>query len=423
MKPSERIKSALLDPALDAGDLARLEQVTRIWQFAADAEKSEVDTENTGRLGKSENVRFWLPVLGSLVSTFALVGTLIFQIHQLTVNSRLQREANEGTELRDVLQTAAFPPELSAMASETRLKSMLSLPDYPQRSRDLAVLFLSATPEPVLFSFLFKEVVRTTDKDNLPDLVRLSYLLDTAYFRTSDRLKLLKTVPPPGPGSPHGSTQSGTLSFSPPFPSQGHRNAGISMLEMSPDQLQKTLDSLTTEMTEVGSAIADFLRKSPQDDLDLSSVAFYSDDLSGLDFGAANLTNADIEFSNLKGVDLQRVTAFEGSNWASEAWWRAAKINPALLDYLIANYGYAVDGTYYQDSTSPTEYVKEVSRLGGKLPSPFPAPSSAPSPAATSSRNPHADENFGEGLDKPITNRQARTWRSKVCRVQLAVLR
>jgi hypothetical protein len=388
MKPSERIKSTLLDPALDGADLARLEQITKIWQFAADAEKSEVEADNTGRLSRSENIRFWLPLLGTLVSTFALVGTLIFQIHQLTVNSRLQREANEGIELRDVLQTAAFPPELSAMASETRLKSMLSLPDYPQRSRDLAVLFLSATSEPVLFSFLFKEVVKTTDKDNLPDLVRLSYLLDTEYYRTNDRLNVLKNAPPPMPGSRSGATQSGTPSFAPPFPSQSRRNAGLSLLEMSPEQLQKILDSLSTEISEVGSAIVDFLRRSPQDNLDLSNVAFYSNDLSGLDLGAANLTNADIEFSNLRDVDLHRVTVFDGSKWDYVAWWRAAKINPALLDYLIANYGYSSGGTYYQDSTNPTEYAKEVSRLGGKLPSPSPAPSSTPSPAATSSGNP-----------------------------------
>jgi hypothetical protein len=399
MKPSERIKSTLLEHALDAGDLTRLEQITKIWQFAADAEKSEVEADNTGRLSRSENIRFWLPLLGTLVSTFALVGTLIFQIHQLTVNSRLQREANEGIELRDVLQTAAFPPELSAMASETRLKSMLSLPDYPQRSRDLAVLFLSATSEPVLFSFLFKEVVKTTDKDNLPDLVRLSYLLNTEYYRTNDRLNVLKSAPPPTPGSRSGATQSGSPPFAPPFPSQSRRNAGLSLLEMSPEQLQKILDSLSTEISEVGSAIVDFLRKSRQDNLDLSNVAFYSNDLSGLDLGAANLTNADIEYSDLKGVDLQHVTAFDGSKWDYVAWWRAAKINPALLDYLIANYGYVVGGTYYQDSTSPTEYVKEVSCLGGKLPSPSPAPSSKPSPATTSSLYPHANGDYAEVLD------------------------
>src|SRR6266851_4677734 len=84
--------------AMQKGDVSELEQLTRVWHSAAEADKFELDVENNRRLSRSESVRFWIPIIAPLVSAAALAITLIVQMYQIRKNIQLQTQAEEGTE-------------------------------------------------------------------------------------------------------------------------------------------------------------------------------------------------------------------------------------------------------------------------------------------------------------------------------------
>ncbi len=55
-------------------------------------------------------MRFWTPIVASLISAIALVATLGVQAYTSNKNDKLQREANEETEWREMLTTVRDLP-------------------------------------------------------------------------------------------------------------------------------------------------------------------------------------------------------------------------------------------------------------------------------------------------------------------------
>src|SRR5205823_11257884 len=79
-------------------------ELASTWKAVAEAEKVETEIANAGKAARFEKLKFWIPIIVSLVSTGALVATVIFQVFQFRENTRLNREAAEDTQWREALK-------------------------------------------------------------------------------------------------------------------------------------------------------------------------------------------------------------------------------------------------------------------------------------------------------------------------------
>src|SRR5262249_52544490 len=364
---------AKLEASIAGGDLTQVEKLTAALQSIAEAEKLRLEGQNLQRGARSENLRFWIPVIAPTIGAFALVATLLFQIHQLNVNSDLQRAAEEGTELRDVIKSASLPYELAPIATTTRLRSFL-LPSSPhsQEARNLAVVLLAATPEPAAFDFLLDGVIETTDRrtlDNFRDLVRLSGLLWEQWQWLDEHLTDLKKGTPRPSGPPPRSFQSPETALGPPspqfpFPAFDPRRRAEGPDMNDPQQVEKLRDRVGDEIQQVGAAMVQILQHSPiARQVNMTDANFSYNDLKGLDLLRANLTRTSFWNSSVKDVDFGEVRDFDESQWTGTEWWQARKISPGLMAYLTKNYAFDSKTKYFGDPTDAGTYAKEVTRL------------------------------------------------------------
>jgi hypothetical protein len=77
----------LTDPNLSLEELTRLEKVSSIRRAEHESKKLEAEEQKLRdesnrlkRTGRSESVRFWVPVLAPSLGSLALVLTLLFQL-------------------------------------------------------------------------------------------------------------------------------------------------------------------------------------------------------------------------------------------------------------------------------------------------------------------------------------------------------
>jgi hypothetical protein len=375
----ERLRELLegkLEAAIQVGGLPDVDKLAAALQATAETEKAYLEVEKFRLGARSENLRFWIPVIAPTIGAFALVATLVFQIHQLNVNSELQRAAEQGTELRDVIKAASLPKEMTPLATNTRLRSFLSASSpHQQEARDLAVVLLATSPDPAAFDFLLDGLVETTDHlklTNLRDLIRLSGVLREQWENLNDYLADLKAQAPPESlaGGPPMSPGPATMFRGPQGPFPPTRPFPVPMSPvfagMTPAQTQKLLDRFADEIQQVGDTVADLLRNSPESkNADLTTASFSYDDLADLNLTNANLTKTYIQNSLVKDSNFGKVEKFADSDWTGTAWWRAKRMSPQLLAYLKQNYVYDSKSTYYQDSTDASTYTAELTRLGG----------------------------------------------------------
>lgn len=360
------------DYARDPWDVSSLEKATEIWRSSAEAQKLELESSNLRRAGRSESVRFWVPVVASLVSSAALVGTLIFQISQFKQNVRLQTEATEDTQYREMLKEIENPQIIHGAVGIPLLITFLESPRYSGQARQVAINVLQGVSIYDSFRSLFDPIARKTDWSNYRDVVRLDALLYEEWSSWDNDLQRMKKneeamqtnsrppVPQKGGGPP------------PPAPPTLPGGPGRPPLSLS--QVSDITDQKGRAITYCEDFLLSFLKKDRPHGLvlDLSGalpVYLGGKNLNGFNLKGATLTGAIFDDSKVDGADLSGVSQYDDSSWSGVAWWRAAAISPPLTDYLKKTFPYSSDAKYDPPATLD-DYQKQVSILEAKAANP-----------------------------------------------------
>lgn len=359
--------------AAKSGDSQKLNAAGAAWLSAAQAEKVELETT---RLRRSRgDVPSWVPVLTTLVSTAALVATLVFQIITAHENAIEQRNAEEDSDYRAALTAIGErDPIKGAVQGIPLIKAFLTSPRLGDQAREVAAGYVPGLVSVSLFRSLFDPLVRTTTWDNFHDLVEIDGNLNQAWHFYDDKIaeaekEQTQAEAPPQPqvGAPQntGATPATMPFFPPSFRARG------AVIE-TPDgpiplgDAKGIRDQVDSEVGLAEDALISFLRRSDEPehhDADLSDAYFGYRDLSSLDLSRSNLTSASFFQDNVAGTDFSGVSSFDGSRWDDVGWWRASSISADLLKYLKQYYPYD-SKTHYAEIETKTEYANDLKRLG-----------------------------------------------------------
>lgn len=355
----------LWDQAKLALDLPKLEKATAIWHSAAEAEKLELESSNLRRTTRSESARFWIPVVATIISSTALVGTLIFQIGQFKENTRLQTEAAEESQYRQALTSIQNPEGIHGAVAIPLLATFFDSSRYGKQSREVALNITKGIVDYDSFRSLFEPIARKTEWSNYQDVVRVEAILYDRWQGWRDALdtlkKLQKTTPKKGSPSVLPEVGMADLAKEPTLMRGPGPPLSLSEAQHYKEQTEK-------ELLRCEDVLVQLLKRTqrPQDlVIDLSgpsAVYLGGKDLSRLNLRGAVLTEVVFSTSKLDGADLWKVSEFDQSEWEDVAWWRVARLSRPLLEYLKKEFPYSQKGKYDKPATQD-EYEKELARL------------------------------------------------------------
>src|SRR6266436_661527 len=186
-KLKERFAKALEEP----GSLT-IEQLASTWKAVAEAEKVEMETANTSKIARFEKLKFWVPIVVSLVGTGALVFTLIFQVFQFRENARLSKETAEDTQWREMLNRAKVTDGPEGVFAVTLLKSFFDSDRYGSQAREIATAILGHMGDESVFDMLFPDLIARTRWWNLKDVSIISKQLQEGFSLTGGQLQPLE---------------------------------------------------------------------------------------------------------------------------------------------------------------------------------------------------------------------------------------
>jgi hypothetical protein len=341
---------------LSPEDLNQLEKASAVAQSSAqidklhaEAQKLEVEKANLLRGVRSEHIRFWIPIIAPFISAIAVIATLLFQMHQFNENSRLTRQTDEGVQFRAAIQSAHLPAGLDAYASQAILTSFLNSETYGAQARAVAISMMAGIGSREGFRNLFYSVFPTITYSNVPELARLSRMVN----------ELLSVVVTDKKRAEEGLANAKKSTSLP-----GASVLAVRSAQEQVDHLQSTTEAMQDQAAMIAKSIATALRQKPSDiQADLSDILFWNADLSGISFGKASLKRADVQNCDVTNADLSEVSDFADSTWSYTAWWRAAKLNPALAQYLKANFPFAASTNYFGQAATQAEYDQALIRF------------------------------------------------------------
>ena len=328
---SEKFEKFFSDPNLKPTDLASA------WKDIVDAEKARLEVMNAVQISHLEKLKFWVPIIVSLVGTVALVSTLIFQVIQFNQNTVIARDSSEDTQWRETLNRVEATNGPEAMLSFILLKSFFGSERYGGQAREIGVEMLGGVMYSDTFEMLFRDLMERTTWNNLSDIVKISKRLNEDFYMADADLEEFE--------------QKGDLIKS--KRAAQARSAFLAQLEF------------------VSHSMADFLRKygrPKQRPLRLNSFVFLDTDLSAVDLSNAQIQYAEFDDCDVSDVDLGEITVFGRSLWPGTPWWEAKRISPELLTYLITNWSYETNSAYLNGSwtNSIEQFETALKRLQGQ---------------------------------------------------------
>ncbi len=332
-------------------------ELASTWQAVAEAEKVETEIANATKVARFEKLKFWIPIIVSLVSTGALVATVAFQVFQFRENTRLTKEAAEDTQWREALRSAKETKGPEGAFGVTLLKSFFDSNRYAKASREVATQILGHMGDEDVFNLAFPEIMARTAWWNVGDVAMISKELQGAYRSVDGDFQRL-------------AEHRENLKRNGPPEQAGQR---LKSTDRQFDLLTHEKETFNNEIVRVSAAVVRLLRlpqtqhRSNEYEFVLSGLQFIAEDLSNLDFHDALLRGTVFNKCDVTGSDFGELTEneFEDSNWDGTAWWRAKKISPELLKYLTSDdWKYDEKKEYPKDKTiNATEYEKLVQAL------------------------------------------------------------
>jgi len=346
-------ESASLAPS-DLTDLATL------CKTASEAQKNEMDLELQKKMGRAESVRYWTPIVASLVSTGVLAATLILQMNQFKDSRkqqadaiRQQTEANEDTQWREAIRIMADKPNVvNGAAGVALLKFYLKSERHGDEAKDLALTYLNNMIAPDHFASLLDSMIKG-GKFSLDDLVNVNRSLGQTNVQVNGELEKIKKA-------------------------KADHEKSVSLTDNVTGQLRawptgdaehfegELFDGVLEEEVATTVRIANRMRENAvRPDVDLSGCAMMDSSFRGINFREADLTDATFWNIDLAGADLSKVAVRSLGEWNETAWWRASNVAPDLLKLLKESYPFPADKQEYLGSTR-AEYDKDLARLSTK---------------------------------------------------------
>jgi uncharacterized protein YjbI with pentapeptide repeats len=313
MDTLDQLREAALRNLPTGSDPEAIDKAIEQQRTLAETLKLQAEASNTDRLAKADNRRFSLTILASLLGALAVLLGLGPQACQIVTNARLQREANDATNLREALKLIASDKPREEQAGSIVLTSLLHSSSQATTARTAVLTALTNSPDEESFDTLLQALADTTTWLNLGDLVDLQHRLLTAIWRASH---------------PSGVAVD---------------NARVTLLQNRELRLETILVSFLNNPH----------GKPPACAINLADVTLSDKDLSKLDLRGAILTRAslnnctlnqesleraDVTYVDLKEATLDNVARANGSKWYATAWWRAASMHPLLVEYLASHY-------------------------------------------------------------------------------------
>jgi hypothetical protein len=349
-----------LEKALEQPGTLTLEQMASIWKTIVEAEQVETETANTSKTARFEKLKFWVPIIVSLVSTMALVATLIFQVFQFRENTRLMKDSEEDTQWRETLNRAKVTNGPEGAFGITLLKTFFDSSRYGSQAREVATEILGHMGDEDVFNTTFPGMMSRTDLSNLQDIANISKQLKEGYDSDCEQLTNLTQARE----NIQSSTNMPKYLISERLASNDEETKNVN----------HTYAASNDEIAKVSDAVANLLKspatqhRSRDQNFSLTDMQFVSGtDLTNIDFSYAIIRGTEFYKCDVSGSDFSFIKDFDGSDWEGTAWWRAKKISEPLLKYLSDNWKFDKTQEYYNDQTKDDgEYEKKVEALSGK---------------------------------------------------------
>lgn len=364
----ERVKSAATQKLLDdwqtltAGDAASLAGVRKA---ASEAEKLEVEIAQLGKTARSESIRFWIPIVGSLLSVLILASTLLLQTQQfresVEQNTRMieqqqksldtQRQANEDAQWREALKLMADKQGqlVNDAAGLTLLKHFATSDRLGLQARNLAVFILGYTTDSTVFQDLFQVVVANNNMEGLTSALRVNRSISALNSRMLFDINRLESQ-----------QKLGLRTIELPTPSGQPRRSSI---EDALSDLRLRQSGVFDEIGIANRAVESLLRSGQKvRGMGLEKCFFVSANLGGFDFTGTNLTGTGFVATNVDDTDFSNATSEYIGNWSDTAWWRSRRMAPNLLRLLLQEYPFPKGKDQHIGSTRK-QYEADVSRL------------------------------------------------------------
>lgn len=280
-----------------------------------DSQKAIVDTDNAKKPQPKEGLKLFISTIAPMITAVALIATLWFQISQGKENKQIQIQAEEDKAWRKLLEEISSPRVDGNLTLPVIIKSFNNSEKYRNQIREITSLFLGNIAEPNYFKTVFNDFVKSPSWESLPQLVTLSNILKNQFFRAE--------------------------------------NAKDSASKFAFDE----------EINYVGQAIVNILKSnqtSRPKTINLSGVFFRNQNLDSINFTGANISGVLFNNCSVRNTIFTDVAEFKNSYhysvWDRTAWWRAAKIDHNLVQYLKENEGRKEDVAYFQLPNDNTDY-------------------------------------------------------------------
>jgi len=338
-----------------------VEELASSWRAIAEVEKAESDVARAREVDRFEKLKFWVPIIASLISTMALVATVIFQVYQFRENTRLSKEAEEDTQWRETLNRVKVTQGPEGAFGIMMLKTFFDSSRYGRQSREVGTRVLGHMGDEDTFDLLFEAIMDHTDWSNSKDVAVVSKLLVDGYSAIGEDIDRAQKE------REELEKQSSTS------PAASH---GLENIDREIQRLTGIRDIAVNEIKKVSEAFVKLLKDPEQRShakghvIDLTGLQFYDANLSRIDFRNVNLVgvtfnNCDVTDADFDGLNEGR---FTNSSWNSTAWWRIKRVSPDLLDYLQTNWAFNGKGDDYQGAAATAaEYAAALTRLKGDL--------------------------------------------------------
>lgn len=316
-----------------------LKCVSEIENQRAETRKMEDEVQNLEKHKKINDIKEFIALLGPLITTFVLAGTLALQSYQF---SRTERDkAAEAQRQADAAEDVSWGDGIKLLTSSSPLspaavllKRFAKSPRYAEQARLIAVDLLLKTSDPSLFKSLFGSAFVPVEWESLPQVIET----DRQLYQKANPL-LVKAWD---------------------FETKTQH------IERLTQDEKRQLDYLNLELDYICGTVAILLKsqRAPSQALDFHSTALWDTDLQGADLSGADITGCNLQSLNLKGANLGSITRFEGSVFAGSAWWEASQVSRPLRAYLEKNFPNDPARTYAGDRKfTDLEYTAELQRL------------------------------------------------------------
>jgi hypothetical protein len=333
----DKLESAASDKLVNLSTLEELKTAAELSEAIANSRKTDSEARHYQRYLRLEGIKSASSLFVPLVSLLTLFGTILIQSYQLSET----RQENEDKDWRELLASVkvSVKENVPDVTIAPRIKSFFGSSRYQVQAKEISKRILGQLTFEPGFRDLFETIFGS------PTLKEISDTVDIG--RT---LRITK-----------GAIEARCLNASSEFLSRDDiptvRFFGLCARQLSDATFsklvvsQKNADQLLQARQSYFEVLKeqDFIReriiqvvrnnytkgKASDTKVDLSRIELAGGDLSGVDFSNFDMSGVVLDYVDLNGAIL---TPYKGADtlqvWGA-AWWKAEKIDPALLKYSV----------------------------------------------------------------------------------------